>query len=195
MFMDISPRALRAHADLRHKRAGIIEAAMRVFAEVGVDKANVRAISARAGYTPGALYVYFKNKDALVGACLAHSLGRLVAALREAGEGSRGADALAACARSFRDYYRAHPAEFALLLSRCLDRPREAADERAVNGQLIALLAWIESRRPEGSASDGGAEAVRVFAQLCGLVLAEEAGWLAMLGFEAAPLIESALVR
>jgi AcrR family transcriptional regulator len=195
-FMNVSPRTLRTDADQRRKRDAIVEAAMRVFADAGVAGTSVRAIAERAGYTPGALYTYFEDKDALVDACLANSLGRVLAALRRADDASKTGDALGICANAFRDYYRTNPAEFVLLLSRCRDRPGAAAGARAVNGRLIALLTWIESRRRAADAeTDGGAEAVTVFAQLCGLVLAEEAGWLAMLGFDGAALIARALRR
>ena len=55
---------------------------MRTFADTGVEGASVRAIAERAGYTPGALYTYFEDKEALASACLARSLGRLLSALR-----------------------------------------------------------------------------------------------------------------
>ncbi len=195
MFMENSPRTRRTDAARRHKREAIVEAAMRVFAEAGVERTSIRAIATRAGYTPGALYSYFDDKEALVGACLSRSLGRLLAALRRADDAPGGNDALASCAGTFREYYRANPAEFELLLSRGRGRRTGAAVERSVNGRLIALLGWIESRRHVELGGDGGAETVALFAQLCGLVLAEEAGWLAMLGFDAPALIERALKR
>ena len=191
--MSSLPRRQRADAVQRRKREAIVEAAMRVFADAGLEGANVRAIAERAGYTPGALYTYFEDKEALVSACLAASLGRLLAALRRADGAAATGDALGACARAFRAYYRANPTEFALLAGRHRGG-RTAAGERAVNGRLIALLAWIESRRQAAAGTDG-AETVALFAHLCGLVLAEQAGWLAMLGFDAATMIERALRR
>ncbi len=197
--MPTRPQTRRLDAVQRHKREAIVEAAMRVFAEAGVEGASVRAIAARAGYTPGALYTYFADKEALASACLARSLGRLLAALRRAGGPAAAGDALSACARAFRDYYRANPAEFALLIGqrrggRSDDR-RTAAGGRLVNGRLIALLAWIESLSPAVAGESAGAETVLTFAQLCGLVLAEDAGWLEMLGFDAQALIERAVNR
>ena len=171
---------------------------MQVFAEVGVEGASVRAIAARAGYTPGALYTYFADKEALASACLARSLGRLLAALRRAGGAPAAGDAPSACARAFRAYYHANPAEFALLIGRRggrADDRRTTAGARLVNGRLIALLAWIESLSPAAAGDSAGAETVLRFAQLCGLVLAEDAGWLEMLGFDAPALIERAVNR
>ena len=162
--------------------------AMRVIAEAGVEGASVRAIAQRAGYTPGALYSYFEDKEALVSACRARSLGRLHAALRQA-------DGAGDWAPAFRAYYRANPAEFALLASRRRRGRAAAAGERAVNGRLIALLAWIESRRRAEAGREGRAETVAAFAQACGLVLAEGAGWLEMLGFDAAAPIGRGLSR
>jgi AcrR family transcriptional regulator len=47
------------------KRAAIIEAAMKVFAEKGYRGATSRGIAEAAGITPGTIYWYFKNKEDL----------------------------------------------------------------------------------------------------------------------------------
>ena len=190
----------RLDAVQRHKREAIVESAMQVFAEVGVEGASVRAIATRAGYTPGALYTYFIDKEALASACLGRSLGRLLSALRRADGAASADDAPSACARAFLAYYRANPAEFALLIAqrrrgRTDKDRRTAAGGRLVNGRLIALLAWIESISPAASGGGAGAETVLNFTQLCGLALAEDEGWLEMLGFDAAALIERASKR
>ncbi|MBN1877249.1 MAG: TetR/AcrR family transcriptional regulator [Anaerolineae bacterium] len=45
----------------------IIEAALKVFAERGVEKARMEDIGAEAGLSKATLYLYFKTKDALIG--------------------------------------------------------------------------------------------------------------------------------
>ena len=47
-------------------RSRILEAALAVFLERGVEKATMREIAARAGVAVGAAYYYFDSKDALV---------------------------------------------------------------------------------------------------------------------------------
>ena len=51
-------------------REAILDAARRRFAEVGFDRASVRAIAADAGVDPALIYHYFATKDALLGAVL-----------------------------------------------------------------------------------------------------------------------------
>ena len=46
--------------------AQIVAAAAEVFAEVGYEAATTNAIAARAGISPGSLYQFFANKDAIV---------------------------------------------------------------------------------------------------------------------------------
>jgi TetR/AcrR family fatty acid metabolism transcriptional regulator len=48
----------------------IIEAALKVFAEHGVEKARMEDIGTEAGLSKATLYLYFKTKDALIGVIL-----------------------------------------------------------------------------------------------------------------------------
>ncbi len=55
----------------------MLEAARALFDEQGLEGASLREIAKRAGYTPGALYSYFPNKEAIFSALLNASLERL----------------------------------------------------------------------------------------------------------------------
>ncbi len=55
------------------RREQITEAATKVFAEKGFDKARMTDIAEEAELSKGALYLYFKNKDAII----THLLGKL----------------------------------------------------------------------------------------------------------------------
>lgn len=48
----------------------IIEAALKVFAEHGVEKARMEDIGTAAGLSKATLYLYFRTKDALIGVIL-----------------------------------------------------------------------------------------------------------------------------
>src|SRR5690606_18942965 len=61
------------------RRAHVLDAARRVFADKGVEGASIREIAREAGYTAGALYSYFDSKEAIYAALLAESLDRLQA--------------------------------------------------------------------------------------------------------------------
>ncbi len=47
------------------RRALVLDAARAVFDELGIEGASIREIAKRAGYTPGAIYSYFENKEAM----------------------------------------------------------------------------------------------------------------------------------
>ncbi len=55
-------------------RLALIHAAMAEFSARGFDAPSLDAICARAGYTRGAFYVHFKNRDELVAAVMEHAL-------------------------------------------------------------------------------------------------------------------------
>jgi AcrR family transcriptional regulator len=59
-------------------RARIRDAAIRLFAERGIDGATVRDIAAGAGVSPGLLRHHFGSKEALREACDAYAVDRLV---------------------------------------------------------------------------------------------------------------------
>jgi AcrR family transcriptional regulator len=59
-------------------RARIRDAAIRLFAECGIDGTTVRDIAREAGVSPGLLRHHFGSKEALREACDAYALDRLV---------------------------------------------------------------------------------------------------------------------
>ena len=58
-----APRGRQARGDRRV--AQILDAAAELFAEIGYQKATTNAIAARAGASPGSLYQFFPNKEAV----------------------------------------------------------------------------------------------------------------------------------
>jgi AcrR family transcriptional regulator len=73
---------LRAVADVR--RSLVLDAARAAFIDLGLEGATLREIAKRAGYTPGAIYSYFKSKEEVYGILLGESLDRLNAAVAAA---------------------------------------------------------------------------------------------------------------
>ena len=65
----------------------IMDAARKVFAEYGHDRANMRLIARSAGISVGCLYLYFKNKEDLCLTLLRESLDGFNRKTREALEG------------------------------------------------------------------------------------------------------------
>jgi AcrR family transcriptional regulator len=52
------------------RRDQILEAAIQAFAEKGLHEASMDDIASRAGLSKPALYIYFRNKDAIIGSLL-----------------------------------------------------------------------------------------------------------------------------
>src|SRR5258707_6338446 len=71
-------RALRRRQARGQQRIELIlDIAAQVFAEVGFEAATTNAIAARAGMSPGSLYQFFPNKDAIAEALAARFGDRL----------------------------------------------------------------------------------------------------------------------
>jgi TetR/AcrR family transcriptional regulator len=69
---DMQPTFLKLTRD---RQETILDAAAGVFAEMGYSGSNIPSICKRAGVSTGALYKYFKNKEALFRAVLDHGVG------------------------------------------------------------------------------------------------------------------------
>jgi AcrR family transcriptional regulator len=52
------------------RRSQILEAALKVFARLGLDKARMDDIVSESGLSKGAIYWYFKSKDEIIAAIL-----------------------------------------------------------------------------------------------------------------------------
>ena len=75
----------RAAASERTRRA-LLASAMELFAEQGLSGPSLDAICAHAGFTRGAFYVHFENRDALIVAVVEEVLGGFLDALVAGGE-------------------------------------------------------------------------------------------------------------
>lgn len=109
-------REARQQALTDQRRALILDAARAAFFELGLDGASIREIAQRAGYTPGAIYSYFANKEEVYGALLGESLERLNAqvAVARDNSGQRGSERVRATAKAFFDFYRENPRDLDL---------------------------------------------------------------------------------
>jgi AcrR family transcriptional regulator len=81
----VSPRGLSRREKQEHTRSCLIKAATRVFARRGLGEASIDEVAEEAGYTKGAFYSNFKNKEELFLAMLdekfASEIERMEAAL------------------------------------------------------------------------------------------------------------------
>lgn len=75
--MTFDPAGAAAHEDLT-ARARIRDAALRLFADRGIDRTSVRDIAKAAGVSAGLIRHHFGSKDALRDACDAYAIDRLL---------------------------------------------------------------------------------------------------------------------
>jgi AcrR family transcriptional regulator len=68
---------VRRQARGQRRIAGILDAAAAVFAEAGYESTTTNAIAARAGISPGSLYQFFANKEAIAEALADRFLGEM----------------------------------------------------------------------------------------------------------------------
>lgn len=110
-----TPRARRHDANLGR----ILDAAMELVAEGGLEALSMGRLAEAVDYTPGALYRYFSSKDALLSALVAQVLEEARAFLHQAeaglATGSFPLTRVFALAQGYREFARARPQSFGLL--------------------------------------------------------------------------------
>ena len=77
------PRRQEKQNENKETRQHLLECAKKEFLEKGYMKASLRNICKEAGVTTGALYFFFKDKEALFGALVEEPLKKLYAAMEE----------------------------------------------------------------------------------------------------------------
>ncbi|MDB5580436.1 MAG: yfiR [Bradyrhizobium sp.] len=166
---------VRARNDLLRdaRRQVIVDAAHRVFQQVGLDGASIRLIAAEAGCTTGAIYPWFAGKEEVYAAILAESLGRLTTYIAK--QIARDSDVTArarAGIEAFYRYYQKNPVEISLGLYLFRGqgiqptglKPELNRDLNAQLGAAFDLVAVAISEAgfddPAGRAADGISHAV-----------------------------------
>jgi TetR/AcrR family transcriptional regulator, transcriptional repressor for nem operon len=167
-------------------RAALVEAALAEFAARGLDAPSLDAICARAGFTRGAFYVHFRDRDELVTAVVDRALGAFLDAIIATGDGARDLE------RTLRRY--ADAVDGIMKLRRRTDSPLptgiplhrmlEACERSpALRARFVALLTEAGQRVARTAAAGQRGDAVRadVPAERIGAILVPLA-----LGFVAA---------
>ena len=169
-----------------------------MFQAEGLEKASLRTIAARAGYTPAALYFHFESKEAIYAEVLQRSLAALGMAVDKAvAKTGSPEQRLQAAAMAFFAFYSVHPSDLDLgfYLLRGGMRPAglgRARDEQ-LNAALEAALRPIAAAAEELGASrlDAKMLVVDVFAHAAGLLLLLHTGRIRMFGASAAARMEA----
>ena len=194
--MPITARASRNTAVNALKRELIREAAKRVFLARGLSAASVREIALQAGYTTGAIYFHYASKEDIYADVLSGSLSALHEAVSAAAQAEANALAsLTAAYRAFVAFYRSHPRDLSLglyLFEGAGPRGLNAKLNRDLNERFLGVMQVFET----GLASAGvrpperKIEAVALFNEMVGLLIAANTGRLAVFGVDADAMID-----
>ena len=178
----------------------MLDAARTVFGRLGIEGASIREIAREAGYTPGAIYSYFDNKEAIYGALLAESLERLHAVVDAAGRAvATPADLLEAKAGAWFGFYAANPRDLDLgfyLVQGMQPRGLTSELNYQLNDRLHDALRPCEAAlRAMGlNAEDALRENTSLFAHGVGLLLLQHTGRIRMFGQDTTLLFEAYLI-
>lgn len=186
------------------RRALMLDAARSVFERLGIEGASIREIAKQAGYTPGAIYSYFENKEAIYGALLAESLERLNAVVDAAGSGIDGAASPAALleakANAWFGFYAINPRDLDLgfyLVQGMQPRGLTATLNDQLNDRLHDALKPCEAALQAMGLNAGDAlrENTSLFAHGVGLLLMQHTGRIRMFGQDATLLFAVYVTR
>jgi AcrR family transcriptional regulator len=161
-------------------RGALLDAARDLLLELGdQDRLSVRAVTARAGVTPNALYLHFTDKDELLTAVINAGYSELRAFLRDAAAaGSDPVERLRAYALAYLDFAAQRPGIYRVLFMTKLRKGVPMPEPGGMTGQdegvdtFNDLLALVAACLPEPA--DAFTRAAELWAGLHGYVALEQ---------------------
>jgi AcrR family transcriptional regulator len=193
--MDALRKNRRVTLDLV-KRDLIRSAAKKLFAESGLDGTSVREIARLAGYTTGALYFHYANKEELYADILRDSLDRLFIEVR----GSLPANdepvaRLTAAFRALVRFYDENPRDLDLslyLLNGTRPRGLTPTLNKELNNKLRLVLDIYRTELSRAGIEDRrlNVEVGGLFDEMIGSLLAAHTGRLKVIGTDLAEVVE-----
>ncbi len=180
------------------RRETLLDAAARLIASQGPRALTLRAVAAEAGYSPAAVYAYFKGKDDLALAVLARDLGALAHRLKEADPGGPVRQRLAVLMRdAVTALHRDLPGTaYASLMFGAGPGAPDSEAGRMLTGRLIQSLQALGaplSAPGEAPASEARDHILLAAALVLGLTVLAKSGRLALLGADVDTLINAFL--
>lgn len=140
--------------DEHERYPAILKAAQRVLAEEGLERATMRRIAAEAGLSTAGLYIYFKNKEAILAAIRNRTFADLHASARAAAADAPTPEArLRRHLEAYLDFARANPDGFRLTFRSHLIRaprpgrlstPEGAIGQKAFDLMVTEIAAMIQ---------------------------------------------------
>jgi AcrR family transcriptional regulator len=138
--MSVATRARNQRGEGERLRTALLDAASELLGESqDVEQLSVRAVTARAGVSPTALYLHFADKDELTAAVKARCFAALAAVLREAEaehEGDRFAQ-MRAMGLAYLRFAHEQPGQYAILFQTHIPKAGAPPDLHGAGGTGI----------------------------------------------------------
>lgn len=178
------------------KREIIRSAAKHLFAEFGLNGTSVREIARTAGYTTGAIYFHYANKEELYADILRDSLDLLLKDVAASvAPYSEPVAALEAAFRALVMFYDRNPRDLDLslyLLNGARPRGLTPALNRELNGKLRAVLDVFRTQLSRAGVKDSAlnVEVGVLFDEMIGALVSAHTGRLKVIGTDLASVVE-----
>ena len=149
----------------RRTRERLLEGALAVFVEKGIEAATIQDITEKADLGKGTFYRHFTTKDEVAAELIATSASNLLGECRKATAGKAGLrEVLAALLRAHASYFSAHRQEFLVLFQGRL-LPKLQRDQAAgLEKPLVDYLRDVEGMLATGTGQRTGPAKVRTAA-------------------------------
>jgi AcrR family transcriptional regulator len=152
--------------------ARVVDTAAGIADAEGLPAVTLARVAGDLGVRAPSLYNHVDGLPGLLRAVALLAVRELTAVLRDAAVGRSGEDALAATARAYRDYARAHPGRYAATVA--APAPDDAEHRAAAAETVEVVLAVLRGWDLDG---DDGVHAARTFrSAIHGFVVLEAAG-------------------
>jgi len=178
------------------KRELIRSAAKKLFADSGLDGTSVREIARLAGYTTGAIYFHYANKEELYADILRDSMDRLFIALNESlPVDGQPIERLAIGFRELVRFYEENPRDLDLslyLLNGARPRGLAPALNRELNNKMRLLLGIYRTELSRAGIADErlNIEVAGLFNEMIGSLVAAHTGRLKVIGTDLPTVVE-----
>ena len=150
-------------------RDALIDAAIEIVAEDGLERLTIRALAERVGVSHAAPQYHFADKAALIVAVATRGFEQLGAALGELSGGDDAAARLMAMGRTYIEFAMANPARYRLMFATGI--PSHKSDDDAfcdaaarTFGQLTDAIAAVGPGAEDEEAAGGRVHAAALFA-------------------------------
>ena len=141
------------HGNLRE---ALLQAAIRLIAEMGPNNFTLREVARRASVSHNAPYRHFRDKDDLLGAVAAQGFRELTQAmLEEAASKSNARDRLKHSGLAYVSFALRRPEHFTVMFDLPASKCQHPECTEASKGAFAALLSFVEDCQVEGQLPSG----------------------------------------